>query len=245
MAKNNCGKAKALTRQAILVFANSSISDCQRRKWPSVFQQLFKTTNYAELATGVADVHIFASAPLPSSENAPYTVHVQHCARSSFGEKLEAAVSCLAGLGYGKIVIIGSDCPTLAPRDVLQAFTLLEHDRLVLGPDHRGGCYLIGLHAEDREQLAGIRWRQNTDFAELLRRYGVNATAQLPVKLDLDTLEDIRLLAGAACPWSAVATVLLTFLRLRDFAPERLLRRSKGRQQKLSWQRPPPFQPAF
>jgi 2-phospho-L-lactate guanylyltransferase (CobY/MobA/RfbA family) len=227
--------------QALLVFADPVMIDCQRRKWPVSFQQLFNTGRFAGLATNETDVHIFTSVEPGASKSRPYTVHLQKYTGASFGERLEDAVERLAMLGYRKIVIVGSDCPSLEAHDISRTFQLLEQKRLVLGPDHRGGCYLIGLHAEDRAQLAGIRWHQNADFAELLRRYGEGSTAQLPVKIDLDTLEDLRLLAQSKNVWSALAATLLQLLDVVHCETKELSRRNTTRHQTLSWQLPPPF----
>ena len=233
-------KIVARSAQALLVFAAPAAIDCQRRKWPIPFQRLFNTERFAGLATDETDVHIFTSAEPSASKGHPYTVHLQRYTGASFGERLEEAVEHLATLGYRKIVIIGSDCPSLNADDIANAFQLLEQKRLVLGPDHRGGCYLIGLHREGRAQLSGIRWHQNTDFAELLSRFGESWTAQLPVKIDLDTLEDLRLLARSKSAWSALAAILLQLFDVIPCKTKKSSHRSTSKHQTLSWQLPPP-----
>jgi glycosyltransferase A (GT-A) superfamily protein (DUF2064 family) len=236
-----CGKA----RQAVLVFANPITIDCQRRKWPASFQQLFDTGRFAGLATAETDVHVFTSVEPFVTQSTSCTVHLQRYTGTSFGERLENAVEHLAGLGYGKIVIVGSDCPTLTADEILNAFRLLDQKQLVLGPDHRGGCYLIGLHSQDRARLAGIRWNRNIDCAELLLRYGKNRTAQLPVKIDLDTLEDLRLLAQSRNSWSTLAAALLQSLDLIHVESLGHAYRSATKHQTLSWQLPPPVLSTF
>jgi glycosyltransferase A (GT-A) superfamily protein (DUF2064 family) len=242
----DCGShhntAVGVTRatQALLVFANPVTVDCERRKWPVSFQQLFNTRSVSALVTPETDVHVFTSVELFASKSHACTVHLQKYTGATFGERLEHAVEQLAGLGYSKIVIVGSDCPSLTADDVSNAFQLLDRKRLVLGPDHRGGCYLIGLHREDRAQLSGICWHQNTDCTELLRRYGKGATAHLPVKIDLDTIEDLRLLAQSRSLWSALATALLHSLNLIYRKPEERTHDVVTKHQALSWQLPPP-----
>lgn len=226
--------------QAILVFANPVAIDCQRRKWSRSFQRLFDTDRLVGLATPETDVHIFTSMAPGLSRGNLYTVHVQRYTGAGFGERLQDAVDCLTGLGYCKIVIIGSDCPSLTAGDILKAFKLLDDKRLVLGPDHRGGCYLIGLHGGDRVPLAQIRWHQNTDCAELLNRCGENVTAQLPVKIDLDTLEDLRLLARAESCWKAMALALLQSLNFIYPEVNGTPHRNANKHQILAWQLPPP-----
>jgi 2-phospho-L-lactate guanylyltransferase (CobY/MobA/RfbA family) len=238
-------KVVARSAQALLVFADPAAIDCQRRKWPLPFQRLFNTERFAGLATDETDVHIFTSVEPSAPKGRPYTVHLQRYTGASFGERLEGAVEHLATLGYRKIVIVGSDCPDLTADDVANAFQLLERKQLVLGPDHRGGCYLIGLHRDDRAWLSGIRWHQNTDFAELLRRFGESRTAQLPVKIDLDALEDLRLLAHSKNAWSALAAILLQLLDVVPCETRNSSHRSTSKHQTLSWQLPPPFLAIF
>jgi hypothetical protein len=237
---NSCLGSGSSVRQALLIFANPVTIDCEQRKWPAPFQRLFNTGRLSGLTTPETDVHLFTSVQPPASKSGSCTVHLQKYIGTSFGERLESAVECLAALGYRKIVIVGSDCPSLTAEDVSNAFRLLDHKRLVLGPDHRGGCYLIGLHGEDRLQFASIRWHQNTDFAELLQRCGESSTAQLPVQQDLDTLEDIRLLAESASVWSALASELLHLVLAIYSNAEQAAQCIEDLIPRLFWQLPPP-----
>ena len=44
-----------------------------------------------------------------------------------------------------KVLIIGTDCPTLSPDLLREAFVKLNKHDLVVGPATDGGYYLIGL----------------------------------------------------------------------------------------------------
>ncbi len=227
----------ATERQAVLVFSNAAVLDRARRGWPRAFEQLFECNDLVSWTNPGFDVHVFTSAEFGAIAESPRNIHYQE--GSSFGERLENAVQSLTDLGYTKVVIVGSDCPDLQLGDVQLAFSALEHHRLVLGPDHRGGCYLIGLNVQDRRRLQGVRWQQNTDFEELLHRFGTENCWQLAVKLDLDTWNDIRLLARSASCWRVLATHLL-----RPFCSDPPSRSSKvcprENHERLRWQLPPP-----
>ena len=139
-----------VNRRALLVFADPTGLDLSRRGLPPSLRPLlsFRRLGAAEIA---ADFHLFRSgktAALPGFE-----CHDQRGA--TFAERLEAATEEIALLGYEEVVLIGCDCPPLTPGDVVTAFAELATNRLVLGPDHRGGCYLIALHASDRHLLLG------------------------------------------------------------------------------------------
>ena len=146
----------------------------------------------------------------------------------------------MVALGYNNIVIIGSDCPSLQQGDVLKAFSLLENKRVVLGPDHRGGCYLIGIHADDRPDFSQIRWHKNTDFLQILSQYDEIAVAQLPCKIDIDNLQDLFLLADSASVYGRLAAELLRSIKASYCAATLILKPNAHRYLTLSWQLPPP-----
>lgn len=232
---------KTPKRRAVLIFAQALPLDLRRRRWPKSFARLLSLKSLRPgLSQLGADVHLFTS-PLPANApgpSQPQRVHPQ--SSGSFASKLEAAVAKLAGLGYEEIVIIGRDCPDLRCSDVEEAFDHLNSHGLVVGPDHRGGVYLIGLRAADRDKLRGIHWQQDTDLAQLVDRFGRAQTFSLPILIDLDTLADVLLLARTESSWRQVARAL--FLELRQVW---MVIRSPHLptvvdRQRVAWQLPPP-----
>lgn len=177
-------------RRALLIFADSLALDLSRRRLPGLFRSLFDLQPVLESPLG-ADVHLFTSTDLKSSP--AVTVHRQHGA--TFAARLEAAVEKVAARGYDEVVLIGRDCPDLHQDDIATAFRELENRQLVLGPDHRGGCYLIALRVAERALLRGIRWKENTDAAQLSARVQPAQLFLLPVKQDLDSWADLKLRA--------------------------------------------------
>jgi glycosyltransferase A (GT-A) superfamily protein (DUF2064 family) len=225
--------------RALLIFADSTHTDCKRRGWPSGFRILLEMQRLTfEGSTGF-DVHVFTSASFHRATSSFCQVHRQEGA--SFGQRLEHAIEYLAGMGYQEIVIVGSDCPDLAESDIVHAFEWLRQHRLVLGPDHRGGCYLIAIRAEDRAKLNGIRWQRNTDFRQILDRFGNEDVSRLPVKIDLDSLNDVWLLARSQSPWSTVAKLLRKLLLAWQFLLHRTARIYPIENQREYWQLPPPL----
>jgi len=225
-------------RKAILVFADAVPLDLCRRKWPKNFQSLLRLLPLNSRWLEGVDVHFFSSLGLVCPSGCATYVHAQK--GFSFGERLENAIEVLAGCGYREVVIVGRDCPDLDVSDIAQAFTHLDTHRLVLGPDHRGGCYLIAFHASDRTQLQQVRWQQNSDCNQLRERFGTEATLLLPVKYDLDSNEDVRLLARSGSSWRRVAEELLQTLQ-PTFRPFRSVRIDSPLQKmKVDWQLPPP-----
>ena len=225
-----------MERRALLIFADSAHTDCKRHGWPAAFRSLLEANKLSFEQSDSFDPHLFTSAGAPPRAGT-FEVHVQQGA--SFGERLENAVATLVRLGYREIVIVGQDCPDLASSDVRRAFELLDDHRLILGPDHRGGCYLIGLHANDAPRLNGVRWQRNTDYRQIQRRFASDSVVELPVKQDLDTWKDIWLLASSKSPLGCTARILLdspsTLPPIESSTPAR------DSEQKIFWQLPPPL----
>ncbi len=183
-----------MRRRAVLIFADSIAADLSRRGFPNGASALLRHPA-AQLENSVEyDVHLFSRAFLPGDAGGKF--HLQRGA--SFAARLENAIERLSALGYEEIVAIGRDCPDLRPEDIALAFERLTPCKLVLGPDHRGGCYLIGFRVVDRSLLHGIQWNRNTDCAQLCSRTDEVAVAFLEVKQDVDTWSDLHLLAQAA-----------------------------------------------
>ncbi len=227
-----------MERRVLLIFADSAHTDCKRRGWPSAFRILLETQSFVFEENRGFDLHLFTSRGRHRPVGSSPQVHFQ-CG-ASFAEMLENAIESLAQLGYQEIVIVGRDCPELGQSDIFEAFELLGQHRLVLGPDHRGGCYLIGIHANDRGKLNGIRWQRNTDFRQILDRFGNQEVCRLCVKIDLDSLTDVWLLARSRSQWSIVAELLRKVLLTSRFFLRRTAKMYPIENQREYWQLPPP-----
>ena len=97
-----------------------------------------------------------------------------------------------------RVVIIGSDSPTLPRNYVELAFEQLTDADCVVGPATDGGYYLIGMRGRVWPAFSGIKW-SGCDVldqtVERLRQAGGHL-AVLPVWYDVDTPDDWRVLAG-------------------------------------------------
>jgi hypothetical protein len=95
-----------------------------------------------------------------------------------------------------KIIAIGVDDPQL-PRDLIDhAFGLLDSCEWVIGPASDGGYYLIGCRASafDSDVFQDIDWGTSSVFASTLAkiRDWQNCVAVLPLRHDIDVLEDLE-----------------------------------------------------
>ncbi len=221
-----------MNRRAVLIFADPTALDLARRRLPRFLRPLLSVRRlFAESAA--ADFHLFTSRRISSGNG--IACHLQQGA--TFAERLEQATEKLSALGYAEIVVVGSDCPRLTTADIASAFRELATRRLVLGPDHRGGCYLIALRADDRDLLRGVRWNRNGDYAQLRNRVAAGEVASLSVKEDVDNWADVRLLARTG---HALAEFFVAILEIaqttRDFFVD-----LSAQALRVRGQRPPPF----
>jgi Uncharacterized protein conserved in bacteria (DUF2064) len=189
----------------VLIFADEAHVDLARRALPNAARPLLNLPAFgSELSPGT-DVHLFTSG----SGCIPCGPRIHRQAGHGFAARLENAIERIAALGYDEIVAIGRDCPSLRGSDLENAFNELESRKLVLGPDHRGGCYLIAFHLRDRNLLRGVRWQQHTDCAQLRDRCLPSDVCLLPLKHELDSWADIRLFACCGDPLARLAAFLL------------------------------------
>ena len=113
------------------------------------------------------------------------------------GERLGRFIGDRLDAGAGRVVVIGTDSPTLPAALIARAFEELAHADLVLGPATDGGYYLVGC----RRRLPifdGIAWSRDTVLAETVARLTDPrwSLALLPPWYDVDTPEGWAMLRG-------------------------------------------------
>jgi uncharacterized protein len=116
----------------------------------------------------------------------------------NFGDCLFAAIAGLLDCGHRSAVVLNSDSPTLPTALLVETAQTLERpgDRVVLGPAHDGGYYLLGLKAPHRRLFQDIAWstehvaRQTLDRAAEL---GLSVHV-LPEWYDVDDVRALRML---------------------------------------------------
>lgn len=185
-------------RDALLVFARAATSERLLHRMPVCLTPLFRPAVGREAPSDRYAVHLFGQWS-GAVEPVGWQVHPQ--VGTGFKARLNSAVQTMVAAGYERIVIVGGDCPDLCRADIEQAFHQLRRHDAVVGPDHRGGSYLIGLHAADAALLERVVWQRNTDHAQLCELYAGRPIARLAAKIDVDDWADLRELAesGGAC----------------------------------------------
>lgn len=120
---------------------------------------------------------------------------------ADLGERLASATQWATEHGYTKILLVGSDSPTLPIAYVSKALTLLDSRDVVIGPSTDGGYYLIGFSATNIAMTVPfifeeIAWSTADVFQQTLARIrSLKATiGLLPPWYDVDTAEDLAFL---------------------------------------------------
>ena len=116
------------------------------------------------------------------------------------GDRMSRAFAESFCSGSMATVIIGSDCPSLTPKILVEAFARLTETPAVLGPAQDGGYYLIGLDRPMPELFRGVAWgtdRVLVDSLAALEQRRCRPALLKPLA-DIDRPEDLP-------EWSRIA----------------------------------------
>lgn len=110
------------------------------------------------------------------------------------GERMLDAVSRLFEEGPEPILILGTDAPTLPPREILEAARALRtHDASIVGSDD-GGYVGLGLRRPHEALLRGIPWSTQTVYRETVEKASEAGLSLYKGKphYDVDIPEDLE-----------------------------------------------------
>ncbi len=149
-----------------------------------------------EKATSGADAEkaIFYSDFIPETDlflTGNVTAHLQDGA--DLGERMHRAFLKGFELGFGRVVLIGTDCPDLSTFLIDRAFECLTGDEAVMGPARDGGFYLVGLSRPFPELFLDRIWSTPevlNDSLRIVREHRAGC-ALLPALSDIDTIDDL------------------------------------------------------
>ena len=108
------------------------------------------------------------------------------------GERMCNAL--VAGLAtHGRVILVGSDCPSIDRAYLAAALRGLDRQPLVLGPATDGGYVLLGARAVCREMFEAIPWGTGRVYAETVQRLRQldRRWEELPALADIDRPADL------------------------------------------------------
>ncbi len=111
------------------------------------------------------------------------------------GSRMEGIFSRLFDMGHKHIVLIGGDLPPVPLGYFAEAYDFLESGkkRVVLGPSHDGGYYLVGCNQATPEIFRGMSWSHDDVLAQTRDKLMAMKVDHhlLPVWFDIDTPDDL------------------------------------------------------
>lgn len=147
-------------------------------------------------------------------------------ADGNLGARMQRFFSDAFAAGAARVVVIGSDSPTI-PLDILdQAFDQLQRAAVVLGPSADGGYYLIGMREECPKLFDSIAWGSRHVWQQTIRELERQRMpfVCLPPWYDVDELEDLRrlsrelqLLSQDDSSWLELAELVQPYAAEDDF----------------------------
>ena len=108
------------------------------------------------------------------------------------GERMKGAFDEAFGARYGKVVLVGTDCPELSVGHLREAFEALDGSDLALSPSTDGGYWLIGLRRR-ADVFADVAWSTESVLSQTLQRARVAGLSvrTLSMLTDVDRSEDL------------------------------------------------------
>lgn len=112
---------------------------------------------------------------------------------ADLGERMKYAFKQAFADGYKKVVIIGSDCPSMTSQIIERAYRSLENNEVVIGPCEDGGYYLLGMAGFHPDLFAGINWSTSSVYEEtVFKVQNLNLSFELmPTLNDVDNKQDL------------------------------------------------------
>jgi rSAM/selenodomain-associated transferase 1 len=188
-----------MKKEVVLVFQKNAILGKVKTRLASgmgearaleIYRHLIQST-YSVLEDMSAPVWTYFSDFIPETVNTPIEKSfVQE--GQDLGQRMANAFARSFESGMDKVVLIGTDCPTLQSQHLNQAFEALTHSDLVVGPATDGGYYLIGMKCRADYLFEGIAWSTAEVLSQTLAvvtAHGLHFTL-LDELSDIDTQED-------------------------------------------------------
>jgi rSAM/selenodomain-associated transferase 1 len=119
---------------------------------------------------------------------------------ADLGDRMLSCFQELHARGHRRVLIIGSDSPTLPLAYIEQGLDALERADAVIGPSEDGGYYAIGCRESYPQMFSGVPWSAGDTLQKTeagLRALGLRVHL-LPAWYDVDTANDLRRLGMEA-----------------------------------------------
>lgn len=120
--------------------------------------------------------------------------------QDDLGQRMYQALLQQLQSGAQRVILIGTDIPSLPATYITQAFELLKSKDVVIGPSTDGGYYLVGISRPCPEIFENINWSTFSvlsETTESLRRHNYSL-GLVPPWFDVDTPEELDVMIAHA-----------------------------------------------
>ena len=113
------------------------------------------------------------------------------------GERMLLCMEELIGRGHSRVLLLGSDSPTLPLEYIKEGFRSLDQNDAVLGPAEDGGYYAVGCRRTDPRMFSGVTWSSPETCSQTERALEAAGfkVGLLPIWYDIDTRAELARLA--------------------------------------------------
>jgi glycosyltransferase A (GT-A) superfamily protein (DUF2064 family) len=146
--------------------------------------------------------------------NLPYFISDENSQQgNTFGQRLSHAIQTVFEQGFDNVIVVGNDSPGLGKPHLVKAKNELMVHNWVLGPNCKGGTYLIGVSKAifDQELFANINWQTPKVLSEL-KGIACEDLVELASLSDFNSLDDLKKILKDFSFHSTFTNVLLSML---------------------------------
>ena len=114
--------------------------------------------------------------------------------KGDFGKQLSAAIQIVFEKGFDKVICVGNDCPALNKVQILEAAQQLQTNDTVLGPDQRGGVYLLGISKStfDAQTFENLAWHSEKMLESYTQNFAQQNILLLESLADIHTFQELQ-----------------------------------------------------
>ncbi|MBI2481637.1 MAG: glycosyltransferase [Planctomycetia bacterium] len=163
-----------------------------RRRWDESQRAIYIVILSRRWCRDSASVRIHACSASPPRSRRKLFLWPQ--TQGDLGSRMASFFDDCFRDGAGRVVLIGSDSPTVPTEFVESAFRLLGERDVVLGPTDDGGYYLVGASREVAGIFEHIDWSTERVWDQTVARLGEIglSCASLPQWYDVDEVKDLE-----------------------------------------------------
>lgn len=181
------------TSTAILIFTQEASKEATRKMLTSSKNQGINQLVFSKLNHFVGK-----TATAAASNSTKLTIFYSNrliiANKSSFGKQLSEAIQVVFERGFEKIICIGNDCPALDKNRILEAAEKLQTTDAVLGPDNRGGVYLLGISRKSfkPEVFENLAWQSEKMLESYIEQAGNQNIMMLEALSDIHNFQELQ-----------------------------------------------------